>query len=144
MFLSRARNFMTLNRDRQKPRWSGAIDNQGNQITFDLRGSQPRLDRRPFSFCDPAAGVCMTKTAIRSPDLVLRLSECTDRARRCVRRHLESFARSSAAPNAACRALIRFWPCRASASTRRGPDWASRFAISVSARAPVSNISPSG
>ncbi len=39
-----------------------------------------------------------------------------------------------------CRALMRFWPCRASASTRRMLASASRFAISASARAPASNI----
>ena len=45
----------------------GAIDNQGNQITFDLRGSQSEAGTvGGFSFCDPVAGVCMTKTAIRS------------------------------------------------------------------------------
>lgn len=46
----------------------GALDNQGNQVTFNFRATLANdssiLGR--LSFCDPAAGVCLTKAGVRS------------------------------------------------------------------------------
>ncbi len=46
----------------------GTLDNQGNEVTFKFRASQADDGSRlgPFTFCDPAAGVCITKDIIRS------------------------------------------------------------------------------
>ena len=45
----------------------GAIDNQGNEVTFKFRARQGGDGFLGyFSFCDPAAGVCITNAKIRS------------------------------------------------------------------------------
>ena len=46
----------------------GAIDNQGNEVTFNFRASQADDSSTlgSFSFCDPAAGVCTAKARIQS------------------------------------------------------------------------------
>ena len=45
----------------------GAVDNQGNEVTFKFRASQGGDGSLGyFSFCDPAAGVCITNAKIRS------------------------------------------------------------------------------
>ncbi|MBA3651395.1 MAG: hypothetical protein H0W66_07960 [Chthoniobacterales bacterium] len=46
----------------------GAIDDDGGQVTFDLRATQSdnRASADFLSFCDPAAGVCLTNAEIRS------------------------------------------------------------------------------
>ena len=46
----------------------GTIDNQGNEVTFELRARQGEGDSRHnlFTFCDASAGVCIT--AGRVPD----------------------------------------------------------------------------
>ena len=45
----------------------GSIDNQGNEVTFKFRARQGGDGSLGyFSFCDPAAGVCITNAKIRS------------------------------------------------------------------------------
>ncbi len=46
----------------------GTLDNQGNEVTFKFRASQVDDGSKlgPFTFCDPAAGVCIKKGIIRS------------------------------------------------------------------------------
>ena len=46
----------------------GTIDNQGDRVTLHLRASQSddNTSADYFSFCDPAAGVCLTDAGIRS------------------------------------------------------------------------------
>jgi hypothetical protein len=46
----------------------GAVDNQGNEVTFRFRASQSddNSNLGQFSFCDPAAGVCLTNGRIQS------------------------------------------------------------------------------
>ena len=46
----------------------GSIDNEGDRVTFHLRASQSDENTSVgnFSFCDPAAGVCLTNAGIRS------------------------------------------------------------------------------
>ena len=46
----------------------GAFDNQGNEVTFRFFATQADDGSRlgQFTFCDPAAGVCITKGIIQS------------------------------------------------------------------------------
>jgi hypothetical protein len=46
----------------------GAVDNQGNEVTFRFRAAQADDGSKlgPFEFCDPAAGVCITQVRIWS------------------------------------------------------------------------------
>ncbi len=46
----------------------GILDNQGNEVTFKFRATQAVVGSRlgNFSFCDPAASVCITRAAIRT------------------------------------------------------------------------------
>jgi hypothetical protein len=46
----------------------GAFDNQGNQVSFKFRASQANDSNKlgPFTFCDPAAGICTAKARIQS------------------------------------------------------------------------------
>jgi galactose oxidase-like protein/Kelch motif protein len=61
----------------------GTFDNQGNEVTFGFRGTQAddgsRLGR--FAFCDPAAGVCITKGIIRSVSIPSNTADFSGSAR---------------------------------------------------------------
>jgi hypothetical protein len=61
----------------------GTIDNQGNQVTFHLHATQSDETNRAdfFSFCDPAASVCLTNGEIRSLSINGNTAACSGTAR---------------------------------------------------------------
>ena len=46
----------------------GTLDNEGNEVTFQFRATQAADSNKlgNFFFCDPAAGVCITRAGIRT------------------------------------------------------------------------------
>jgi Galactose oxidase, central domain len=59
----------------------GAADNQGNEVTFNFRATQSDESGTLgyFSFCDPAAGVCIAKARIWTLSLAASSADFTGR-----------------------------------------------------------------
>ena|GEM_PF-1806973 len=60
----------------------GTFANQENRVTFRVRAGQSdnRDDAEFFSFCDPTAGVCLTKAGIKTVSINGNSAECTGKA----------------------------------------------------------------
>jgi hypothetical protein len=61
----------------------GAFDNQGNEVMFSFRAAQADDGSRlgQFTFCDPAAGMCITKGIIRSLSIPSNTADFSGSAR---------------------------------------------------------------
>ena len=61
----------------------GSFENEGDSVTFSLRATQAEgtTSTNFFSFCDPAAGVCLVKAGIGSISINGNTAECKGTAR---------------------------------------------------------------
>jgi hypothetical protein len=61
----------------------GIFENAGNEVTFTFQVTQAYNDSRlgSFTFCDPAAGICITKGIIRSLSIPTNTADFTGSAR---------------------------------------------------------------
>ena len=61
----------------------GTFESQGNEVTFRFHATQADDGSRlgPFTFCDPAAGVCITKGIIRSLSIPSNTADFSGSAR---------------------------------------------------------------